>query len=214
MSEKFQLYFVHSGVRFAVEDEITAGVSRYCELNLAEYFSGNLRTISFRHFKIYKTDKGFIIKDLTSQNGTQINDEPLPANTPRILRNRDVIKLAKNDNFKIEVMLDGTAVADENQPTLYLDEANSLFFIGDLPIHNLSEIEYELMKCLYEKAERVCSYFDISKKVWHGSASDDTIRSTVKNIRKKLKEVSPEAGGKRYIKTSRGYVRGYMLTRN
>ncbi len=65
----------------------------------------------------------------------------------------------------------------------------------------LSKTEYELLKILLEKYERIVTREEIIETIWGWEASDNLLDSTMKNLRKKL--------NKTLIKTIRGI--GYKL---
>lgn len=50
--------------------------------------------VSRRHAHIRKENKGYVIEDLGSTNGTLVNGEPLPARQPRALRDGDEIRIS------------------------------------------------------------------------------------------------------------------------
>ena len=54
------------------------------------------------HCKINKTDKGYIVTDLNSANGTYVNQKRLVSNQEALLQDGDVLRLANSD-FKVRI---------------------------------------------------------------------------------------------------------------
>jgi pSer/pThr/pTyr-binding forkhead associated (FHA) protein len=102
------------------------------------------------------------------------------------------------------------AKENEKQAGLYFDEALDVFIVDGEAIHLPPTLD-DLLKYLYNNAERSCSFNELRQNVWHGMAKKDAMRTAVHNLRRKLDKISPGAGGERYIKNLHGY--GYKLTR-
>lgn len=66
-------------------------------------FDASLSFISRRHFRIEKNGDQYRIIDLGSGNGTLVNDEPLVANMPYIIKAGDRIILSKNHRIVYRV---------------------------------------------------------------------------------------------------------------
>lgn len=204
------------------EEKIIAGVSDDSDLNLIDYFYGPIGTISRQHFEIYKTNNDIVIKDLESTNGTEVNNQRLWSGGARLLSNGDVIKLAENDNFIIQIGPPDTEKTngDISKPApkmpdklgIGFDENESRFIVDGnvIPEAHLSELEDKLLGYLYQNAGKRCSSRQIAQGVWGGVVSDGTIHRLIYRLRRKLNEISP-GSGIRYLKTSRGYLPGYVL---
>ncbi len=80
-----------------------------------------------------------------------------------------------------------------------------------IPHTLLTDLEHRLLKHLYQNMEQVCSYLNLVDHVWFGYADDSSVCQLISRLRRKIKKISPGAQ-KRYLKTSYGNVRGYMLT--
>lgn len=223
------LYFPQSNASCEVYagSETVAGMSELCDLDLRRYFGGpRLRTISRLHFKIvYIEDGGFAIVDLSSLNGTRVNDELLNPGMYRVLHNGDYITLANTEEFVIAVVVDVStaseifadvprtlAVALASQPgdvgLRYIHGLDQFVVDGHrIPHSHLSPLEHNLLRYLYTRAGRVCSYDDLAHNVWGyqrlEAVQDNTIAKTVSNLRKKLDSLSNDSGHK-YISTVHG----------
>lgn len=222
------LYFPNSNASFDVEpgEEIVAGLSDMCDINLRRFFGGpRIRTISRLHFKLmYFEDAGYAIVDLSSTNGTWVNDRPLQPGAPRFLRNGDYIQLAGSEDFVISVVTDvasATEIFADLQPTgsaaIYSREDFGLRYVHGLdqfvvdgvsvPHAHLTPLEHSLLRYLYNRTGRVCSYDDLAVHVWgykrYDTIENNTIAKTVSNLRKKLDSLA-RGSGERHIVTVHG----------
>ena len=98
MPSEIWLHFPSAGQSRKVypRQSLVAGISETCDLNLREFFSGELLpTVSRRHFKLFFIDgEGYAISDLYSRNGTKVNGIPLLPGEPWFLHSGDVVTLA------------------------------------------------------------------------------------------------------------------------
>ena len=222
------LYFPQSNASYELKpgDETVAGLSELCDLDLRRYFGGQrLRTISRLHFKIvYIEDGGYAIVDLSSLNGTRINDELLLPGVYRVLRNGDYITLANSEEFVIAVVADVSTASEifadvPRTQTLQIESPSDVGlryihgldqFVVDghrIPHSHLSPLEHTLLRYLYIRAGRICSYDDLARNVWGyqrlDAVQNNTISKTVSNLRKKLSSLS-DGSGHKYIATIHG----------
>jgi pSer/pThr/pTyr-binding forkhead associated (FHA) protein len=58
-------------------------------------YGGHQLGVSRRHATIYPTDTGYTLEDLTSANGTFVNEKRLTPNQPHTLRNGDLVRLGQ-----------------------------------------------------------------------------------------------------------------------
>lgn len=209
------------------EKEVIAGRAPTCDVDLVRCLQGNLPAVSREHFKIFhRKDEGFVIVDI-SYNGTQVNEDFLTKGRPRILRDGDIIKLAKDDRLIIRVAIDEdpeiTVTIDDPdqffQPAaagaeagLDFDEAASQFIVDGKPVphEHLTRLEVSLLKYLYNNAGKLCSFDNIALNVWSDpgwSPGNNTISRAVGNLRKKLDQISP--GSENYVQNIRG--QGYKI---
>jgi hypothetical protein len=222
MAAELHLYFTQSGRTYiAPARTIVVGLAGSCDLCLGDYLTaGDLRVISRRHFRIthHKAD-GFAVEDLDSMNGTWVNDQPLRPGAERFLRSGDIILPAGNPAFRIEVRMnedDSTVVITRRAfaPPLgavglrYATDADQFTLDGQpVPHTHLTALEHALLRHLVRNAGRVCTYDDLIENVWgyarYDETQNNTVAKTVSNLRKKLNDLSPEAGN-RYIHTVHG----------
>ena len=228
MNSSLILYFPHSNASYDVEpdEEIVAGLSEVCDINLRRFFGGpRIKTISRLHFKlVYLEDSGYAIVDLFSTNGTRVNDRSLQPGVPRFLRNGDYITLANSEEYVISVVTDvssATEIFADIQP-VEVSETTSREDVGLRYIHgldqfvvdgipvphsHLSPMEHSLLRFLYNRAGRICSYDELATQVWgynrYETVQNNTIAKTVSNLRKKFESLSANSSD-RYIVTIHG----------
>ncbi|MGB0384355.1 MAG: FHA domain-containing protein [Ardenticatenaceae bacterium] len=222
MVEGLFLHILSSDKKLLFEEEIRGGIlKKHCNFRLADYFEGSITTISRQHFKVFFNEGGAFIEDLGSSNGTEVNNQRLPPNKPKKLSDGDIIRLAQNDNYRMQVykILYGTSNTDVisgpersfagpiPQRGLYFKEDNKLFYVDGRPINQLPPARFNLLKYLYDNQQTDCSYYQIIKDVWYSNAGEDSVRAAVSYLRKKFEKISPGAGD--YIQTVHGY--GYKL---
>lgn len=163
MSDNYLLYFAGTSQHYTLQKEevLIAGKSRdQSTLYLVPYFQGPITTISRRHFKLSYNNHGLFIEDLGSKNGTEVNDILLfPKNRKRLFHG-DTIRIAKKDDFIIEVIDEnnGTDVIDPPpQPPpppipekgVYFHEHENTFYLDGQSIHGLVPRAIDLLKYLY-----------------------------------------------------------------
>jgi two-component system response regulator RegX3 len=74
----------------------------------------------------------------------------------------------------------------------------------------LTNLEYQLLLCLYDNTDCICDKYDIVENVWGGSYIEDVDDSRIAKLVSRLREaVEPNPANPRYIITVHG--RGYKL---
>lgn len=211
-----ELHFLRSGKKYekelALGEEILAGKSEECDINLTDYFGkkvpiNTMKHISRKHFKITQQKEGVVIFDL-SWNGTRVNDEDLDRSSyPKVLYDGDIILLAEKPIFQIEVKVPVVTIPIHKR--LYFDQAKSQFIVDRKPIPagTLSKPEHILLKYLCDNARKICSRDEIAANVWGKEVANNTIDQTISKLRRKLDDVS--SGASNYIETIHGV--GYRL---
>jgi len=217
MSEQLYLYFRPSDHIIPLK-EVVAGRKKYShvKLGLSEYFSGDLLLISKRHFAIHQQNGQFLIEDLRSTNGTEVDGQILVPRQWKKIQNGSEIILAAREHFMIEVIdeirrdeiLDGETKVGKGTK-LTASEDRQHFYLNGKEV-KLTDRQRELMQYLYRNTGRTCSFYEISKKVWFGRASKNVITQTIRKIRKRLDKIDMGAG-ENHIKGIRG--EGYQLIR-
>jgi DNA-binding response OmpR family regulator/GTP-binding protein EngB required for normal cell division len=93
---------------------------------------------------------------------------------------------------------------------LWLDEDAGDVFVGGHPIEPLTELEFALLKLLYQRRDKITDKYQIVETVWGvdyiEQVDDARIEKLVSRLRAKIE---PDPGNPRYLLTMRG--RGYKL---
>jgi hypothetical protein len=161
------------------------------------------------------------VKDLSSTNGTLLNDDRIiPGNLYELKHNtriglgvegtsaHTVLVFKESEDTNImggEVSSDARPV-----PWLKIDEGKKEALVDSKP-KRLSKKEYDLLLLLYSNAGNICSRDEIIEAVWQGSRdpsaiSDATIDQLVHRLREK---VEPEPARPSRIISKKAF--GYML---
>lgn len=201
--------------------ELVAGASVTCDICLPRYFQGRVKLISRQHFKIRPVgNEGFVIVDLGSLNGTSVNGDLLAPNQPRFLRMGDVIKIANQADFIIEVTTgEGwvtealtipvrTPKVSDTATGIAFDREHDRFIVDGrvVPDDHLTRLEYHLLAYFISHAGRTCSFDALAEHVWKEKEEkilNNTIAKAVSKLKQKLDAVAPDAGA--YIRTRRGF---------
>lgn len=179
-----------------IKDVVLLGRSDQCDIVIADPL------VSRRHSQIACDGSYCSIEDLSSTNGTFVNDQRLTQ--PRVLRSGDRVRVA-----------DSVLVFDDPQatltglklPALLLEPPNRVYL--NRKAVELSGKEFALLVHLHDHADQICSKPDIAAAVWpdyDGEVFDYQVESLVKRLRQKI-EANPDEP--RFIVTVRG--RGYRL---
>ena len=166
------------------------------------------RLISRQHACISRTDRVYVLDDLSSHNGTFVNGRMLAG--PHILRDGDHIELGGMGKL---MFVDGDATSTRPQPSadgVWLDvRAQDVWVDGQRLSPPLSAAQFSLLQTLVTRIDRVCLRDEIVAAVWPDAVdgvSDEAIDALIKRLRARLSEVR---NGARYLKNVRG--RGLML---
>jgi DNA-binding response OmpR family regulator len=179
-------------------DVLVLGRAADCDLVVAD------PRVSRHHAELRRTGDGFLLADLGSTNGTNLNghlvSQPLP------LRDGDHVEIG-SAHF---VYHDPGATLDtEHFPHLVLDEASGEVWLDRQPL-SLSPRQYALLHLLWSRRGLPCSRDEIARAVWPECAEhvyDYQIESLVKRLRLKLES---DPTHPTLVLTVRG--RGYKLS--
>lgn len=196
-----------TGSRWVLEKQETSiGRGAECDLAVPD------RQVSRHHARILRTERGYMLEDLGSKNGTHLNgvliDEPV------LLQDGDIVQIA----LALKLIFIGT------ESTIPL-KSSELGEIGRLRMESrahrvwvgpreldppLSPPQYRLLELIYENADRVVGRDEIVDHVWPESegegVSEQAIDALVRRLRERLAELDPDHG---YVQTVRGH--GFRL---
>jgi len=199
----------YEGRRWALSrEEFLIGRAPECDVVIAD------RQVSRHHAHLIRTDKGYVLEDLGSKNGTHLNGAQIDG--PVILQDGDVIQVA----LAISLMFVGTeatlplSVDDAAQfdpGRLRMDPDAHRAWIRDAELEPpLSPAQYALLALLYESSGRVISRTEVIERVWPESdeagVSEQAIDALVRRLRDRLAELDPNH---EYVVTVRGH--GFRL---
>ncbi len=196
-----------SGTRRSLGAEpVTLGRSPDCDLVFLE------RQISRYHARIEHDAEGYLLRDLGSKNGTEVNDDAIRGQ-PYRLRDGDEINLAASVRMGF-VAGDATLPLDEiMQPEigLELDEDARRVTLGRRELDPpLSPSQFRLLALLVQHDGDVVEREDVIDVVWPdalGGVTDQAVDALVYRLRERLAELNPDHN---YVVTVRGH--GFRLS--
>lgn len=166
------------------------------------------KLISRQHAAIERVGQTYFLRDLGSQNGTQVNDRPVTGDVQ--LHNGDRISLGGMGKL---VFFDNDSTSFLTQPAssgVWLDpEKQDVWIDGQCLDPKLSPAQYKLLETLAAKPDRICSRAEIIQAVWPDiteGVSDEAVDALIKRVRFRLGEIK---NGDQYLVTYRS--RGFML---
>lgn len=172
------------------------------------------RQVSRHHAVIRRTDRGYMLEDLGSKNGTHLNGVELTDTV--LLQDGDVIQIA----LAMKLVYIGTEAtiplksADLSQfglGKLRMDSQAHRVWVGGTEVEPpLSPPQYRLLALMYENSDRVVTRDEIVAVVWQDAqgegVSEQAIDALVRRLRERLGEFDP---GHTYVMTVRGH--GFRL---
>ena len=181
-----------------VKDVVLLGRSDPCDIVIADPL------VSRRHSQISCDGSYCTIEDLSSTNGTFVNDQRLTQ--PRVLRSGDRVRVADSVLLFNDPQATLTGV---KLPALLLEPPHRVYL--NRKAVELSGKEFTLLAFLSDHADQICGKRDIAAAVWpdyDGEVFDYQIEGLIKRLRLKI-EADPD--DPKLIVTVRG--RGYRLTK-
>jgi pSer/pThr/pTyr-binding forkhead associated (FHA) protein len=195
------------GSRWVLEtNEMIIGRGRECGLVVPD------RQVSRHHARIRREDRGYILEDLGSKNGTHLNGALIDG--PELLQDGDVIQIA----LALKLIYIGTEATIPLKSAdlaglgrLRMDPQAHRVWVGQREVEPpLSPPQYRLLELIYENPAKVVSRDEIILAVWPESegegVSEQAIDALIRRLRERLAEIDPEHS---YIQTVRGH--GFRL---
>ena len=194
-----------NGQRWTIMNTLMIGRDASCDIMIPD------RSVSRFHVRVTLQEKGVLLEDLASKNGTYRNGERI--SEPELLLDSDVVQVAIVQHF-VFLSSDATVPMDE-RPTeslpasgrLYLDERSRRVWIGQEElVPPLSGSQFRLIKALYEQQGEVVSRGDLIVAVWGEDealgVSEQALDALVRRLRDRLNSFDPT---NEYIVTVRGH---------
>lgn len=195
-----------NGQRWQLNKNKTIGRDAQCEVLISD------RQVSRLHARLILTQKGVLLEDLDSKNGTHLNGQRLTE--PQILQDGDSIQIALIQHFTY-LSSDATLPLDdeflEPQPAktslLRLEKRSHRVWIGNKEVlPPLSASQYKLLEILYDHQGRVVSRARVIEFVWSADeavvVSEQALDALVRRLRDRLASIDPLHA---YITTVRGH---------
>jgi pSer/pThr/pTyr-binding forkhead associated (FHA) protein len=195
------------GSRWVLDsDELIIGRGGECGLVVPD------RQISRHHARIRRDDRGYILEDLGSKNGTHLNGVLIEG--PELLQDGDIIQIA----LALKLIYVGTEATIPLKQAdlaglgrLRMDPQAHRVWVGEREVDPpLSPPQYRLLELIYQNPVKVVTREQIIGAVWPESegegVSEQAIDALVRRLRERLAEIDPEHG---YIQTVRGH--GFRL---
>ncbi|MBE9506805.1 MAG: FHA domain-containing protein [Chloroflexi bacterium] len=194
------------GQRWIIDrDRMIIGRGTDCDIVIPK------RQVSRQHVQIERDDKGYLLRDLGSKNGTYVNSQEV-RDKPYRLKDGDEIQIALCVKLGF-VGADMTLPLELTGPDrgLRIDQASKRVFIGGHELTPpLSVAQYRLLELLLDHEEQVVSRDAIVATVWPEEeamgVSEQAIDALVRRLRDRISSVDPDHA---YIVTVRGH--GFRL---
>jgi predicted component of type VI protein secretion system len=169
------------------------------------------RQASRHHARIFQSEQGYFLEDLSSKNGTFLNGQPVT----------DPVPIADGDEIGIAfaarlAFVDAGATAPlvfeaPRQPHIRIDSASKQVWVAGTEIDPpLSLAQYRLLQLLYQRAGQVVSRDEVVRAVWADDeaegVSEQAIDALARRLRERIAEADPDH---QYVLTVRGH--GYRL---
>ncbi len=194
------------GARWIIDQEqVTIGRGSDADVVLPE------RQVSRHHVRIERDNKGYLLRDLGSKNGTCVNGKEVGAEPIR-LKDGDEIQVALCIKLGF-VGADATLPLDSPGPRrgIRIDSAARRVFVGERElIPPLSVAQYRLLLLLNGRKGEVVPRDEVVDIVWPEEqaegVSEQAIDALVRRLRERLTAADP---GHDYVVTVRGH--GFRL---
>jgi DNA-binding winged helix-turn-helix (wHTH) protein len=198
-----------NGQRWGIDKKLHIGRDNDCEIMIPD------RQVSRFHACVSIIDKGVLLEDLASKNGTFLNGNPLTGSV--LLQDGDSFQIALVQNF-IFLSSDATLPLDKQvipgsftqKPTedkIILDSKSRRVWIGmEEIIPPLSVPQFRLLQALFDQKEKVVSRSDLVQAVWGSDravgVSEQALDALVRRLRDRLYSIDPT---RNFLITVRGH---------
>jgi len=194
------------GQRWTIIDPITLGRDSSCDICISD------RQISRHHARLIPTEKGVLIKDLSSKNGIHVNGKRIAE--PTILFDGDIVHVALAQKF-VYLSSDATLPLEaipsssfaSSQRQLLLEKHSRRVWVNNLELlPPLSASQFQLLEIIYQNEGGVVSRSDLMIGVWGEDAafeiSNQALDALTRRLRSRIAEIDPDHT---YIATVRGH---------
>ena len=194
-----------NGQQWTVADDLVIGRDAASDIVVPD------RQISRYHARITATERGCLLEDLGSKNGTHVNGAHIREEV--YLNDGDVIQVALAQEF-VFVSADSTVPLNQLSPgpersktRLYLEKKSRRVWIGDQElVPSLSVAQFTILEMLYRQQGRVVGRDKLTELVWGPDQvvdiSDQALDALIRRLRARLADVD---ASHEYILTIRGH---------
>lgn len=194
-----------NGQRWAIGEVLLIGRDMGCQVIIAD------RQVSRFHARISRVEKGVLLEDLGSKNGTYVNGAPV--SEPVYVQDSDLLQIAMVQQFvflssDVTMPLEmGSFLPKERHGRLFLDLRSRRVWIGQKEvIPPLSVPQFRLMQILYEQPDRVVPRQELVLAIWGEKEavgiSEQALDALIRRLRERLTSVDALH---QYLVTVRGH---------
>lgn len=183
------------------QDTIIIGRGADCDIVIPE------RQISRHHAQVERRNRGYLLIDLGSKNGTYVNGQEV--NQPYLLQDGDEVQIAlcvKLSFVGAEATVPLSFEGVTGSPVRVDKGTRRVWVRGQELEPPLSPAQYRLLEVLLDADGRVVSRDEIVNAVWpediEAGVSEQAIDALVRRLRDRLSEVAPD---QQYVVTVRGH---------
>jgi hypothetical protein len=190
------------GKRWNIKTQLLLGRGSDCDIIIPD------RQVSRHHSRIFSSERGTMVEDLGSKNGTYVNGDLLQEAV--MLIDGDELQISLSQHFiylssDATMPLEGLPL-DMQKRYLRVDEGARRVWVMDNEIDPpLSAAQFTLLQVLYQQAGEVVSRPEIIESVWSSvveGVTEQALDALVRRLRDRLSEVDPS---REYIITVRGH---------
>ncbi len=195
------------GQRWTIDKELLIGRDSECDIIIATPD----KQVSRRHALISPNDKGIVIEDLGSKNGTHLNSDRI--NEPARLQDGDTIQIALAQQF-VYLSSDATVPLDTEglestgpEKLLRLDGRSRRVWVAKSELDPpLSVAQFTVLELLYHADGNVVTRHDLIAAVWGEEQAYDVSNQALDALVRRLRDRLAEADNTHnYIVTVRGH---------
>lgn len=194
-----------NGQRWFIDSNLMIGRDSSCDVVIAD------RQVSRYHARMSRSDKGVLLEDLGSKNGSYYNGELIAE--PVLLQDGDLIQVALVQHF-IFLSSDATMPLDSEAfagigdgRKLLLDMRARRVWIGKKEVvPPLSVSQFRLLQVLYEQPGKVVERQALINGIWGDEGafgvSEQALDALIRRLRERLKAID---NSHEYLLTVRGH---------
>lgn len=194
-----------NGLRWVVSEVLIIGRDSGCDIVVPD------RQVSRFHARLSVEGEKTILEDLSSKNGTFINNEPIKGSIP--LSDGDIFSIAFIQQFAF-LSSDATlpleqvgSARKDRWGKLYMDVRSRRVWVGDREIDPpLSVPQFRLLQILYSQPSQVVTRQDLEVAVWGDEGavgiSEQALDALIRRLRERIASLDLEH---QYLITLRGH---------